>query len=297
MTTGQRIRYFLNEWSTLIIGLAVLFAVLIFYTSDKTDWKPSAWILGVSVAFFMPFWLWRYFLVRSSIRRTATLGAQQHLGDIQGLDNISQAGSISGQQTQYIPPAKPEAPKKTGGISLMWKIRLGLIGIGIVFAILDENWKTIDKYFPKLNEVIHSGTPTSTGDMDYLGGRLQQDVEKWSEGCPEKMGFQECRSRIIANKPALDDLQLRVTAMNDAWVKEKSERSVPAQCQTEMDQLVAAYKDYVRVEGGILALLESMNSPDAVKKLQPRFSEMSDQEDAALNALHHVKLGNACDGY
>ena len=62
-------------------------------------------------------------------------------------------------------------------MGLRWKIRLGLIAIGVVWAILDSEWKTIDEYFPKLNEVIHSGTPTSEGDMDYLEGRLQQDMQ------------------------------------------------------------------------------------------------------------------------
>lgn len=72
------------------------------------------------------------------------------------------------------------------------------------------------------------------------------------------MEFQECRTRLIANKPMLDDLSMRVTAMDDGWVKELGERSVPADCQTEMHQILTAYKDYVRVERNILALLESI---------------------------------------
>jgi hypothetical protein len=268
-----------------------------FYASGKTDWEPSAWILGVSIALFVPFWLRKYFLVRSSIKRTSTLAAQQHLGDIQGLDNISQAGSVSGPPLEYTPPATPEAPKNTGGISLMWKIRLGLIGAGVVFAILDGNWKTIDKYFPKLNEVIHSGPPTSEGDMDFLTGRLTEDMKTWSGTCTDKMDFQECRTRLVANKAVLDDLRMRVNALNDTWLKETSERTVPTQCQTAMKQLLTAYKEYVRVESSILALLESMDNSDAMKRLQPRFNEVSDQEDAALTLLHDAKMGNVCDGY
>jgi hypothetical protein len=92
MTKGQRLRYFLSEWSILIIVLCLVFAVMMYYASAKTDWKPSAWIIGVTGALFAPFWLRKYFLVRSSINRMSTLGAQQNFGDIQGLDNITHAG-------------------------------------------------------------------------------------------------------------------------------------------------------------------------------------------------------------
>jgi hypothetical protein len=269
-----------------------------YYASAKTDWKPSAWVLGITAAFFAPFWLYKYFLVKSSLSRTATLGTQQHLEGVQGPDNISHAGTISSEGPQYTPPAQPEAPQKTkGGIGLRWKIRLAILGLGVIWAILDSQWKTIDKYSPKLNEVLHSGTPTSEGDIDYLMGHLMEDMQKWSNTCPGQMEFQECRTRLIAKKSVLADMKMRVSSLNDVWVKESGERTVPAKCQSEMNQLLKAYKDYVTAEGEILALVESMDTEAATQKLRARFREASARDDTALDEIHNLKMSNACDGY
>jgi hypothetical protein len=294
MTTWQRVRYFMNEYVILILILAILFAIGMYYATAKTDWKPSAWILGVIFAVFTPFWLRKYFLVQRSINRTATVGPQ-HFGNVQGLDNVFHTGTISGG-AEYTPPAQPYVPKPKGGISLGWKIRLGLIGVGVIWAILDSEWKTIDKYFPKLNEYIHSGTPTSEGDVDYLTAHLQKDMEKWSGVCPEKIDFQECRTRLIANKAVLADMSMRVTALNDAWVKELGERTVPTDCQTQMNQMLTAYKDYVRVESNIVALIEPMEGKVEPSKLQP-LNAAFDQENRAATELQNLKASHVCDAY
>jgi hypothetical protein len=294
MTKWQRVRYFMNEYIFLILLLAVLFAVGMYYATAKTDWEPSAWILGVTFAVFAPFWLRKYFLVQRSINRTTSLGPQ-HFGTVQGLDNFSHAGTIS-TGAEYTPPGQPDIPKPKGGIGLRWKIRLGLIGIGVIWAILDSEWKTIDKYFPKLNEYVHSGTPTSEGDVDYLMAHLQQDMEKWAQVCPEKIGFQECRTRLIANKYVLADMSTRVTALNDAWVKELGERTVPNNCQTQMNQMLTAYKDYVRVESSIVALVEPMEGKVEPSKLQP-LNLAFDQENKAVNELQNTKASHVCDAY
>jgi hypothetical protein len=294
MTKWQRVRYFMNEYVILILILAILFAIGMYYSTAKTDWKPSAWILGVPLAIFTPFWLRKYFLVKDSTNRAATPGTQQ-FGNAQGLDNVSHAGSIS-PGAEYTPPAQPYIPKPTGGISLRWKIRLALIGIGVVWAILDSEWKTIDKYFPKLNEYIHSGTPTSEGDVDYLLAHLQEDMEKWGRTCPEKIGFQECRTRLIANKPVLSDLNMRVTALNDAWVKELGERTISQECQVQMNQMLTAYKDYVRAESNIVALVEPMEGKVDESKLKP-LNTAFDQENKAMNELQNLRSSHACDAY
>jgi hypothetical protein len=294
MTKWQRVRYFMNEYVFLILLLAVLFAIRMYYATAQTDWKPSAWILGVTLALFTPFWLRKYFLVQKSINRTASVGPQ-HFGTVQGLDNVTYAGTISAG-AEYTPPAQPYIPKPKGGISLYWKIRLGFIGIVIIVGILDNEWKTIDKYFPKLNEYIHAGTPTSEGDVDYLSAHLQQDMEKWAQTCPEKIGFKECRTRLIANKPVLTDLSMRVTALNDAWVKELGERTVPNDCRIQMNQMLVAYKDYVRVEGTIVALVEPMGDKVDQSKVQP-LNAAFDKENKAVDELQNLKSSHACDGY
>jgi hypothetical protein len=302
MTTGQRVGYFLNEWAVAIIGLCILSAVMVFY-ADKSDWRTPAWVVAFGIAWCVPFWLWKSFLVRRSIKRTSELTFQQQglvSGDIQGLNNnLSQASSLSAQPTHAVSPVTYEAPKKSSGISLGWKIRLGFFGLFIVIGILDSQWKTVDKYFPQLNKVIHSGTPTSEGDMDYNIGHLQQDEQKLSEECPDNMKFKECRASILANKPSLADMHQRVQALVDAWAKEKSERSIPAECQRAMDGRLTAYNQYLRAEDKFFALLQSID-PDSLegfKASKARLDEVSGEEDAAVNALRNNKVGNLCNGY
>lgn len=133
-------------------------------------------------------------------------------------------------------------------------------------------------------------------NVDYLMAHLQQDMEKWAQVCPEKIGFQECRTRLIANKPVLADMSTRVTALNDAWVKELGERTVPNNCQTQMNQMLTAYKDYVRVESSIVALVEPMEGKVEPSKLQP-LNLAFDQENKAVNELQNLKASHVCDAY
>jgi len=292
MTKGQRIHYFMSVYVILILVLAILFAVGMYYATDQTDLKPSAWILGITIAIFAPFWIRKYFLVQQSTNRTDAVSSQ-YLGSVQGLDNVLHAGTIAAG-TEYTPPARPDVPK--GGIGVRWKIRLAVIGIGILWAILDSQWKTIDKYFPKVNEYIHSGTPTSEGDVDYLIAHLKQDMEKWGQTCPEGIGFQECSTRLIRNKPVLADLNMRVTAWNDAWVKELGEKTVSHECQAHMNQILTAYKDYVRAESNIVGLVEPMKGEMDKSKAQA-LNAAFENENKALSELQNLKASKVCDGY
>jgi hypothetical protein len=87
-----------------------------------------------------------------------------------------------------------------------------------------------------------------------------------------------------------------VTALNDAWVKELGERTVSPECQTQMNRMHAAYKDYVRVESNIVALMEPMDSKVEQAKLQP-LNVAFDQENKAVNELQSLKASHACDAY
>lgn len=292
MTTGQRVGYFLNEWAVAVLAVTVLSAA-IMWGAAKPDWQPSAWTLAIGIAFCVPFWLWKLLAVQRSKERTTRFAAQQSLGDIQGLDNLSHA-SATDATTPSAPPVTYQAAKRNSGWG--WKVRVAVIGMAVVWGILGSQWKAIDKYFPKLNEYIHSGTPTSEGDVDYLMAHLRQDMAQWGQTCPEKIGFQECRTRLISNKPVLSDLNARVTALDDAWSKELSERTVSKECQARMNQLLTGYKDYVRAENNIVALIEPISGKVEDSNLQPLNAAFG-QEDKALNELHNVKASNACDSY
>jgi hypothetical protein len=289
MTTGQRVGYFLNEWAVGIISVCILFAALIFY-ADKSDWRTPVWFVGVSIACCVPFWLRKLYLVRRSTARTSEIVFHS-----QGI--VSGSINASGLPTEYVPPTTYQAPKKSGVIGRGWKVRLAILAVGGVFAILDAQWKTIDRYFPALNKALHSGTPTSEGDVDYLTGHMQQDEQRLSEGCPDEMKFPECRLRILAARPALEDLGQRVHTLRDAWEKERTERSVPTDCETKMNELLLALDRYLKIEDRTFEILQSMDSPETVKKFQPALGAVSGEEDVAVNVLHQVKMGNTCDGF
>ena len=125
MTTGQRVGYFLNEWTAAILIIGLLCAGAVFF-ADRTDWKTPAVIATAVIGVCVPFWIRKYFAVRSSIGRTTAGHAMENLGDIQGIDNLAQAATISGQATAYTPPA--EAPK-TGGSRWMWQVRLAILAV------------------------------------------------------------------------------------------------------------------------------------------------------------------------
>jgi hypothetical protein len=293
MTTGQRLGYFLNEWTVALLGILLVVAGAIVY-ADRSEWQTSVWLVLGGIACCLPFWLWKSFAVRRSIERTNTANATLNFGNIEGLDNVAHAGSLSTQPATYTPPPA-QAPKRGFGIG--WKIRLVIIAIALLFGVLDSEWKTVDKYFPALNKLLHSGTPTSEGDMDYLIAHLQEDEKKLSQACEKKMEFKECRQHLLAAKPALTDLHDRIQALSEAWTKEKSERAVPSTCLTRMDEFLRVYGRYLAAKDKLFAQLQAMDTPEHITASKASFAEAAEQEDAAVNALHEASVGNACDGY
>jgi hypothetical protein len=278
-----------------VLGLSLLCAA-IFY---KTDWQASVWAVGIGVACCAPFWLWKLFMVRRSIARTSALTGQQTYvsGDVQGFANTSFAA-------QPLPKADApiaQAPKKKSGIGLGWKIRLALIGAGVIFAVLADNWATVDKYFPQLNSVIHSGTPTSQSDFDYHAAHLKEGMTKISEAsdaCDGK-AFKQCQAALLGNKATLLDMRQHLEAFSDGWAKETRERSVPMNCQQAMSEFFTAWRRYLDVEDRAMVLLQSINpdSVDDIKASGPKLDQVSEQEDAATDRLNKAHVGNVCNGY
>src|SRR5207237_2675264 len=141
-------------------------------------------VMTIGIGCCAPFWLWKFVNVKRSIARTSELSYQQVgmvSGDVQGLQGLA-TQTVAASQTQAAPSSVTyEAPKKTSGIG--WKIKLGIFAIAAIFGVLESQWKTIDKYFPAFNKVLHSGTPTSESDLDYVLAHMGQDIRKLSETC------------------------------------------------------------------------------------------------------------------
>jgi hypothetical protein len=85
----------------------------------------------------------------------------------------------------------------------------------------------------------------------------------------------------IENAPVLDDMRNRVQLLEDAWVKEKSERSVPEACRRKMDELVRDYQQHVRLESRLLELMRSMNSQETMAKFLPEAQSLASEEENA----------------
>jgi hypothetical protein len=196
-------------------------------------------------------------------------------------------------------PTQPKDPRANAAVSvgLGWKTRVIAIGIGLLVALLGSQWKMVDKYFPKLNELLHAGSVSSEDDVAYLMGHLKQDLQTLGDPCGDDMNFHQCRDRMIANKPLVEDLNLRVSKMDEAWTAELKDRSVPEACQAEMGKILTAYKNFVSTENQKLGLLDAMDSVDTEKSLMQRYNEVSGQDDAAWGAIRSLRKTDACRGY
>lgn len=71
MTAGQRVGYFVI-FSGATLCIFVVMAIL-FFAEDKSDWQFPAMTLAIGMIFCAPFWMWKLFSVRRSIRRTSNL--------------------------------------------------------------------------------------------------------------------------------------------------------------------------------------------------------------------------------
>jgi len=92
---------------------------------------------------------------------------------------------------------------------------LGIFGIVIVIGVMNEEWQTIDKYFPALNRYIHSGTPTAQSDVEYVLAHLDSDAGRLNALCMNDTSgrngdesviryMADCRAQTLAARPLLD---------------------------------------------------------------------------------------------
>ena len=196
--------------------------------------------------------------------------------------------------TGQVSPAQLKDRKTRGRFTFNWQIRLVAIGFGLLAAFLDMEWKTVDKYFPKLNKVLHAGFPTTNGDVDYMIGHLQKDLQTLGDHCTDDMTFDQCRARIIANKSVLEDYSQQVSKLDRAWTAEARREAVPEACQVEMNQILAAYKEFDTTEKDVLGVLETMDSEEATKRLMPTHNAAEGRDIAAWQAIRRIRKSGAC---
>ncbi len=198
-----------------------------------------------------------------------------------------------------------------GKIGWAWMAVVGVVVVGV----LSEQWRVIDKYFPALNRFIHSGTPTTQSDVEYLVARFLSDAGRLDTLCvPDISSLRDendavrflkgCRVQMLSARPVLDDMHARFEPLRAGWDREKTERAVPAECRNDLDAVFANVGAYLSKWDEEIAMFESVDLDSAkreeVRKAARRMAELEQEEVAALTALKEAdpKLAsNSCQGY
>jgi len=152
---------------------------------------------------------------------------------------------------------------------------LGLFGIVMVISVLSEEWQAIDKYFPALNRYLHSGTPTTQSDLEYLVAHFGSDADALNKLClpdnpPSLDKIEEvvayvknCRAQTLAARPILDDLHVRWQQLKAAMEQEKAQGSVPPECTSVMERVSRSFGNYLALEDRTFAEWQSID-PDSM---------------------------------
>lgn len=197
----------------------------------------------------------------------------------------------------------------TGGDrSFKFKVIYGVIIWTIALVLLlQEAPKMLEKYAPKFNAYLHSGTPTTEADIDYRTDHLLKAFEAYGSlvgaACPEKASFKQCRAQMLNARPALDDMGIQYKAMENAWATEKRERSIPDSCKIPMDQYFSSIDGYWTTEDRALKIFASIDpdSKDSIRTALPQLQQIQAQEDGATEKLQKaaqgVSAGSPCKDY
>ncbi len=201
----------------------------------------------------------------------------------------------------------PTAPKRG---SSGWKIWLGFAGIVIVVAVLSEEWRTIDKYFPALNRFIHSATPTTRSDLEYTLVHFGADADQLDALCMTDFSslhnkndmihyMKDCRTKTLAAKPALNDLHEQFQKIKTGWEKKTAEVSVPTECKNVMGRILTCFGNYISVADEEYVLWESTDPSSAtgadIGRIFRRLAEFDQQAAAAQNQLKEIYASQASD--
>ncbi len=204
----------------------------------------------------------------------------------------------------------------TGRRSVGWKVWLGIVGIVILIGALNEEWQKIDKYFPTLNRYLHSGTPTTQSDVEYVLAHLGSDAERLNALCMEDFSalsdekgavayIKSCRAQTLAAKPVLEDLHERFQQFKAGWEKETTERSVPTECRNIVERIIASFEHYLSGEDKEFALWESIDPNSSTGEQQAqvlrRLADLDRGGAAAtldeLKGIDEKLIRNVCKGY
>jgi hypothetical protein len=156
-------------------------------------------------------------------------------------------------------------------LTLRGKIALILIGLAAFIAVLEESWRPVDRYFPKLNKYLHSGTPSTQSDLEYLVAHFGSDAYRLNKLClpdnppalrsvEEAVVFvKDCRAQMLAAKPVLDDLHVRFQQLKAAEAQETAQQSVPPECTNVVERVNRSFESYLALEDRTFAEWQSID--------------------------------------
>ncbi len=206
-------------------------------------------------------------------------------------------------------PPEIGTPHKSGR-SLTFKVIYGIAIWTVALAVILQNYpQFLERYSPRLNAYLHSGSPTSEADMDYRVDHFTQAFASYKtlldKACPEKATFKECRSKMLAVRPALDDMRNQYQALLAAWTAEESGRTIPDSCKLPMDRYFSAIERYWMIEDKNLTFIGSVDpeSDGNVRAAAPKLEELSAEENTAVADLQEAankigsESGSPCQNY
>jgi hypothetical protein len=185
-------------------------------------------------------------------------------------------------------------------LTLRGKVALILIGLAAFIAVLEESWRPVDKYFPKLNKYLHSRTPATPSNLEYGVAHFGSDADRLNKLCladnpPALRNIEEvivyvkdCRAQTLAAKPVLDDLHIKFQQLKAAQAKETALPSIPPECKEVMERVNRSFENYLALQDKAFAEWQSIN-PDAMDPHSAKGTEVG----KALRRLASLEQGGA----
>jgi hypothetical protein len=207
---------------------------------------------------------------------------------------VEEAAKPIGEQAEVTEP-----PKKR--ISLLWKIRLVVFGVAIVFGVTAGAWKEIDKYAPGLNAWLHSSV-TSDSDVDYHLFKLTEAEKEFDAACSaDNITMEKCRAEILAAEPALSRMKLHFAKIQEGFQHEVSQKSVPASCTGPMAEYTQAFQGYLQIEENAVSIYKQLNPsvPESVASFHAQMKTLVPLESDATDRVQttSAQIKTACAGY
>jgi hypothetical protein len=173
----------------------------------------------------------------------------------------------------------------------------------------------VETISPRLNGLLHSGTPTSPSDVEFAIERVGADMEQINAACvfgspglkdnDEPVAvFTECRKQMLSTRPVYEDFRARVEQFERAWALEKSQRSVPAECREGIDKLNPLLDSYLQLKGEELDMLQSVKPETSTRiEIGKAFRRLGELEGAQVAHTLNFKpdeltrIEMACKGF